>query len=281
MTPDLLARQLIDLAISEDVGAGDFSSIAAIPETARNKAVLLVKESCVLAGVEVACKVFATIDPELSITIERSDGAFCDPDDKALVVEGNARKILQAERLVLNFMQRMSGIATLTRKYVEAVSHTQTRILDTRKTTPGMRYFEKMAVRIGGGHNHRMGLYDMIMLKDNHIDYAGGIAHTIESCRNFQKSQGLSLPVEVEARNLPEVAQILAAGPVDRIMFDNFDLEDTKKGVQMVAGMAETESSGGITLETIASYAECGVDFISVGALTHHIRSVDLSLKAF
>jgi nicotinate-nucleotide pyrophosphorylase (carboxylating) len=275
------ARALIQLAIAEDIGDGDFSARSAVPSEAENRAALFVKEACILAGIDVAQWIFETIDPNLTLEILMRDGETAKTGDIAFRISGRVHSILQAERLVLNFMQRMSGIATKTAQYVDAIAHTDTKILDTRKTTPGMRYFEKWAVRIGGGHNHRMGLYDMIMLKDNHIDYAGGIAHGIAKCKEYMKLHNLKLPIEVEARNLIEVKEILEAGPVDRIMFDNFSPDDTKLGVSIVGRQAETESSGGITLKSIASYAECGVDYISVGALTHHIQSVDLSLKAY
>jgi nicotinate-nucleotide pyrophosphorylase (carboxylating) len=277
---DEISQALIGMAIAEDLGGGDHSSLAVISEEASASAVLWIKEDCVLAGVDVALSVFNSIDSTLSIEVFKKDGNRCKSGDKAFVVSGATRSILQAERLVLNFMQRMSGIATNTRQYCDKIAHTKAVVLDTRKTTPGLRVFEKAAVAIGGGSNHRFGLYDMVMLKDNHIDYAGGIVAAIQKTTEYLWRNSLTLKVEVEARDLTEVAEILECEGVHRIMFDNFSIPDTMKAVEMVAGKLETESSGGIALDNIAEYAECGVDFISVGALTHHIRSVDLSLKA-
>jgi len=278
---DSLLRNFIRTSISEDLGDGDHTSLACIPANAKGKARLLVKEKGIIAGVRVAAEVFRFIDGELEVNRILSDGAEIVPGDIAFTVSGKQQSILKAERLVLNIMQRMSGIATSTKKYVDRLEGLKTRILDTRKTTPGFRFLEKEAVRIGGGENHRMGLYDMIMLKDNHIDYAGGIEKAIIEVNDYLKSINKDLKIEIEARNLDDVRKILGIGKVDRIMLDNFNTEDTREAVKMIAGKYETESSGGITLETIRSYAECGVDYISVGALTHHIHSLDLSLKAF
>ncbi len=242
---------------------------------------LIIKEKGVLAGIRAAVEIFSVADKDLKTDILINDGEEVNPGDIAFLVSGHQQSILKAERLTLNVMQRMSGIATSTREYAEKLKGLKTKILDTRKTTPGFRYLEKEAVRIGGGMNHRMGLYDMIMLKDNHIDYAGGIERAILSTRDYLRKNKLNLKVEIEARNLKDVREILSVGLVDRIMLDNFNVQDTMTAVGEIAGSCETESSGGITLSTIRSYAECGVDFISVGALTHHIKSLDMSLKAF
>ena len=270
----------IDNALREDIGDGDHTSAACIPQDARGKARLLVKEEGVLAGTGIATLVFQRLDPDVSVTIILQDGTWIRPGDVAFIVEGQILAILQAERTVLNIMQRMSGIATATRRYADKLKGLKTRVLDTRKTTPGMRMLEKEAVHIGGGVNHRMGLYDMILIKDNHIDFAGGIREAIERSRRYLKDTGRNLKIEVEARSLEDVRLILATGGVDRIMLDNFLPADTRKAVEMIGHTIETESSGGITLETIRDYAECGVDYISVGALTHHIDSLDLSLDA-
>ncbi|MBP1668189.1 MAG: nicotinate-nucleotide pyrophosphorylase [Bacteroidetes bacterium] len=270
----------IDNALREDIGDGDHTSAACIPRDAHGKARLLVKEEGVLAGTSVAPLVFHALDPDASVSMVLPDGTWIRPGDVAFFVEGQILALLQAERTVLNIMQRMSGIATATRRYADKLKGLQTRILDTRKTTPGMRMLEKEAVRIGGGVNHRMGLYDMILIKDNHIDFAGGIREAIERSHRYLKDTGRNLKIEVEARSLEDVRMILATGGVDRIMLDNFSPADTRKAVEIIGHTIETESSGGITLETIREYAECGVDFISVGALTHHIQSLDLSLDA-
>jgi nicotinate-nucleotide pyrophosphorylase (carboxylating) len=275
-----ILRDFILKSIEEDVGEGDHSSLACIPLNASGKAKLLVKEAGILAGVRIAQNVFAVIDNNLIIEILIPDGSIVVPGDIAFYVSGKKQSILKAERLVLNIMQRMSGIATSTREYVNQIKGLKTKILDTRKTTPGMRFLEKEAVMIGGGENHRMGLYDMIMLKDNHIDYAGGIKSAIGRTKEYLKQKNKNLKIEIEARNVNDVKDILAAGAVDRIMLDNFSIEDTKTAVKIIGGCCETESSGGINLNTVRSYAECGVDYISVGALTHHIRSLDMSLKA-
>lgn len=270
----------IKLWLAEDIGNGDHSSLACIPPEAKGKAMLLVKEEGIIAGLRVAAVLFETVDKDLRADFRIEDGSAVKPGDIAFYLSGSQQSVLKSERLVLNIMQRMSGIATSTRRYVNRLAGLKTRILDTRKTTPGFRAIEKEAVRIGGGVNHRMGLYDMIMLKDNHIDYAGGIEKAIRATRNYLDSKGLDLKVEIEARTIPDVEIILKTGGIDRIMLDNFSVEDTRKAVKIIAGKVETESSGGITLDTIRDYAECGVDFISAGALTHHVRSLDMSLKA-
>jgi nicotinate-nucleotide pyrophosphorylase (carboxylating) len=268
-------------ALAEDTGDGDHSSLASIPDSAIGRARLIVKEHGIISGLRVAREVFSIADPTLQTEILLLDGDRVKYGDIALTVTGKAQSILRAERLVLNIMQRMSGIATATSLYTEKVSGTRAKITDTRKTTPGMRALEKEAVRTGGGVNHRMGLYDMIMLKDNHIDYAGGIASAIRGTKDYLREKRLDLRIEVEARNLKEVREILEAGAVDRIMLDNFSIADTKVAVALIAGRTETESSGGITLENVRDYALCGVDYISIGALTHHIKSLDMSLKAY
>lgn len=273
--------ELIKLAITEDAGDGDHTSLSCIPDNVNGQARLLIKDHGIVAGINVAQMVFHQIDPELELELLLKDGAKVKNGDVAFVVSGKVLSILQSERLVLNFMQRMSGIATTTNKYVRKLEGLKTRILDTRKTTPGLRVFEKAAVKTGGGENHRMGLYDMIMLKDNHIDFAGGIREAINSTHAYLKSVGKDLSIEIEARNLDEIREILKTGGINRIMLDNFTLNDTRKAVELINGKFETESSGGITLETVLDYAECGVDFISVGALTHQIHSLDMSLKAF
>jgi nicotinate-nucleotide pyrophosphorylase (carboxylating) len=270
----------IQLAINEDVGLGDHSALASIPSDAESSAQLIIKDNGVLSGIEVAKAVFNLVDPNLRIQQFLNDGVEISKGDIAFKVNGNAQSILKAERLALNYMQRMSGIATTTKVYVNKIEGLNSKILDTRKTTPGMRVFEKMAVVHGGGVNHRFGLYDMIMLKDNHIDYAGGINKAMNATASYLADNNLNIKVEVEARDLSEVEQILRNGKADRIMFDNFSFEDTRKGVELVNNLMETESSGGITLDTIREYADCGVDYISVGALTHQIQSLDMSLKA-
>ena len=276
-----ILRDFISGCLSEDIGDGDHSSLACIPDDATGRARLLVKEEGLLSGCTVAGEVFRIIDPDIKFEPFLSDGARISPGDIVFHVYGRIQSILKSERLVLNIMQRMSGIATTTRKYAEKISDLKTKVLDTRKTTPGMRFLEKEAVRTGGGMNHRMGLYDMIMLKDNHIDYAGGIENAILRTREYLARTKKDLRVEIEARSLGDIRKILETGGVDRIMLDNFNLTDTREAVKMIGGRYETESSGGITLETIRAFAECGVDFISAGALTHHIKSLDLSLKAF
>ena len=275
-----ILREFILKSIEEDLGDGDHTSLACIPSDATGRARLLIKEEGILAGTRVAREIFRTIDRETDFELVVSDGSYVSRGDIAFYVSGRQQSILKSERLVLNMMQRMSGIATSTRQYTDQMKGLKTRILDTRKTTPGMRFLEKEAVRIGGGFNHRMGLYDMIMLKDNHIDYAGGIEEAIRKSVIYLKSNNLELKVEIEARSLDDVKRIIAEGGVDRIMLDNFNISDTAAAVKMIDSRFETESSGGITLETVRAYAECGVDYISVGALTHHIRSLDMSLKA-
>jgi nicotinate-nucleotide pyrophosphorylase (carboxylating) len=275
-----MLREFILRSLAEDLGDGDHSSLACIPPEASGKAKLLLKQKGVLAGVRIAGEIFATVDKDLKTDILLEDGTTVRPGDIAFYVSGNVRSILKSERLVLNIMQRMSGIATSTHEYADQLKGLKTRILDTRKTSPGLRFLEKEAVRIGGGMNHRMGLFDMIMLKDNHIDYAGGIEKAIIRTREYLINNNQKLKVEIEARNLDDVKTILSTGGIDRIMLDNFSIQDTLAAVAIIDSKYETESSGGITLSTIRSYAECGVDFISVGALTHHIKSLDMSLKA-
>lgn len=275
-----LEDRLIDLAFAEDIGDGDHTTLCCIPETAMGKSHLLIKEDGILAGVEVAKRVFARFDPEMKVEVLIGDGAHVRKGDIAMVVSGKVRSLLQTERLMLNIMQRMSGIATMTNKYVERLKGTNTHVLDTRKTTPGLRMLEKQAVKIGGGMNHRIGLFDMILLKDNHIDFAGGIANAINRCHEYLRENGLDLKIEIEVRNFDEIRQAMECGGINRIMLDNFSVADTRKAVEMVAGRFETESSGGITFDTIRDYAECGVDFISVGALTHSVKGLDMSFKA-
>lgn len=275
-----LEDRLIDLAFAEDIGDGDHTTLCCIPDTAMGKSHLLIKEDGILAGVEVAKHVFARFDPTMQVEVLIGDGAHVKKGDIAMVVTGKVRSLLQTERLMLNIMQRMSGIATMTAKYVERLKGTKTHVLDTRKTTPGMRMLEKQAVKIGGGMNHRIGLFDMILLKDNHVDFAGGIANAINRCHEYLKEKGLELKIEIEVRNFDELKQAMDCGGINRIMLDNFSVENTKKAVEMVAGKYETESSGGITFDTIRDYAECGVDFISVGALTHSVKGLDMSFKA-
>lgn len=277
---DELEDRLIDLAFAEDIGDGDHTTLCCIPEEAVSQSHLLIKENGILAGVEVAKKVFSRFDPTLRVDVFLNDGASVKKGDIAMVVSGKIRSLLQTERLMLNIMQRMSGIATMTNKYVELLKGTKTRVLDTRKTTPGMRMLEKQAVRIGGGVNHRIGLFDMILLKDNHVDFAGGINSAIDRCHAYLREKSLDLKIEIEVRNFDELKQVLDCGGVDRIMLDNFSVDDTKKAVEMIDGKYEIESSGGITFETIRRYAECGVDFISVGALTHSVKGLDMSFKA-
>ncbi len=271
---------LIDRALHEDLGDGDHTSLACIPPSTTSRAQLLVKESGVIAGLKVAEQIFEKVDPDLIIERNLSDGDHVKPGDVAFIVSGSARSILSAERLVLNCMQRMSGIATYTSFLCSLIEGTSARLLDTRKTTPGLRVLEKMAVKIGGGHNHRHGLYDMIMIKDNHIDFAGGVENAINRAQEYLANTDRSLKIEIESRSLDELNQILAVGKVHRIMLDNFSFEDLKAAVKLIGDRFETEASGGITESTIREYAECGVDFISVGALTHSVKSLDLSLKA-
>lgn len=279
-TVEELEDKLIDLAFAEDIGDGDHTTLCCIPEDAMGKSHLLIKEDGILAGVEVAKKVFDRFDNTMKVEVLIGDGAEVKKGDIAMVVTGKVRSLLQTERLMLNIMQRMSGIATMTHKYVEKLKGTKTHVLDTRKTTPGMRMLEKQAVKIGGGMNHRIGLFDMILLKDNHVDFAGGITNAIDRCHAYLKEKDLDLKIELEVRNFDELNQVLTHGGVNRIMLDNFSVADTKKAVELIGGRYETESSGGITFDTIRDYAECGVDFISVGALTHSVKGLDMSFKA-
>ena len=274
-------RDLIRLALREDVGDGDHSSLSCVPETATKRARLLVKQAGILAGVEVALVVFEEVDPALKVEVKISDGARIEVGDIVLTVEGSARSILQAERLMLNIMQRMSGIATHTRRMTDIIADLPVKLLDTRKTTPNFRLFEKMATRIGGAHNHRMGLYDMIMLKDNHIDYAGGIQAALVRAREYLDKTGRDLKIEIETRNLGEVDEVLRVGGADIIMLDNFSLEDMREAVEKIGARLETEASGNIDETTLRAVAETGVNSISSGALTHRVKSLDLSLKAY
>ena len=272
--------ELIELCIKEDIGDGDHTSLACIPADEHGRMRLLCKQEGVIAGIEIAQIVLHRLDPEMRFEQVLRDGDRVKPGDVAFYVSGRLRSLLQAERILLNIMQRMSGVATQTAFYVKHLEGLHTRILDTRKTTPGMRVLDKMAVKLGGGENHRMGLFDMILLKDNHIDFAGGVRLAVERAKEYLRERGKQIPIECEVRTLEDIDEVFAAGGVDRIMFDNFTPEMTREAVTKVAGRCETESSGGITLETMRAYAECGVDFISVGALTHQIRSLDMSLKA-
>ena len=274
-----LTDRLIDLSFAEDIGDGDHTTLCCIPEDAMGKSRLLIKEDGILAGVEVAKEVFHRFDPTMQVEVLMGDGSRVKKGDVAMVVTGKVRSLLQTERLMLNIMQRMSGIATMTNRYVERLEGTRTRVLDTRKTTPGMRMLEKEAVKIGGGMNHRIGLFDMILLKDNHIDFCGGVHNAISRAKAYCKAKGKDLKIECEVRNWKELDEALAEG-CDRIMFDNFTPEDTEKAVRIVAGRAETESSGGITFDTMIPYAKAGVDFISFGALTHSVKGLDMSFKA-
>lgn len=275
-----LIDRLIDLAFAEDIGDGDHTTLACIPPEAMGKSKLLIKEKGILAGVEIAKEIFRRFDPELKVEVYINDGAEVQSGDVAMLVSGKVQSLLQTERLMLNVMQRMSGIATMTRKYVHQLEGTHTRVLDTRKTTPGMRMLEKEAVKIGGGCNHRIGLFDMILLKDNHIDFAGGIDKAINLTHRYLEEKGKKLKIEIEVRNFDELNQVLAIGGIDRIMLDNFTPADTQKAVELIGGRYETESSGGITFDTLYTYAKCGVDFISVGALTHSVKGLDMSFKA-
>ena len=275
-----LEDRLIDLAFAEDIGDGDHTTLCCIPEDAMGKSQLLIKEDGILAGVEVAKRVFSRFDPTMKVEVLLQDGAPVKKGDIAMIVTGKTRSLLQTERLMLNIMQRMSGIATTTHRYVERLKGTNAHVLDTRKTTPGLRMLEKQAVKIGGGMNHRIGLFDMILLKDNHVDFAGGIENAIERCHKYLNEKGLDLKIEIEVRNFDELQQVLKHGGVHRIMLDNFSVNDTKKAVELIGGKYETESSGGITIDTLRDYAEAGVDFISVGALTHSVKGLDMSFKA-
>ncbi len=277
---DELEDKLIDLAFAEDIGDGDHTTLCCIPEEALGKSLLLIKENGILAGVEVAKNIFYRFDPTLQVQVFINDGSKVKAGDIAMEVSGKIRSLLQTERLMLNVMQRMSCIATMKNRYVEKLKCTKTHIFDTRKTTPGMRMLEKQAVRIGGGMNHRIGLFDMILLKDNHIDFAGGIVNAIDRCHRYLKERNLNLKIEIEVRSFEELNQVLERGGIHRIMLDNFSVADTKKAVDKISGRYEIESSGGITYDTIRDYAEQGVDFISVGALTHSVKGLDMSFKA-
>ena len=279
-TKDQLIDELLDLAFAEDLGDGDHTTLSTIPSDAIGKSQLIIKEDGVLAGVDIARKVLAKVDPEIKMTVSINDGEKVKKGDIAFVAEGSVRSLLIAERTMLNIMQRMSGVATMTRIYQDELEGLHTRVLDTRKTTPGMRMLEKDAVRIGGGTNHRIGLFDMILIKDNHIDFAGGIEKAISRAQEYCKSNNKDLKIEVEVRSLEDIRKVLAHGGVDRIMFDNFTPELTREAVKLVNGRFETESSGGITLQNLRQYGEAGVDFISVGALTQSVKGLDMSFKA-
>lgn len=278
-TKDQLIDDLLRLAFAEDVGDGDHTTLSTIPADAQGCQLLIVKEDGILAGVDIARKVFERFDPALRMTVFISDGTRVKRGDIAFKVEGPVRSLLQTERIMLNIMQRMSGIATTTDKYQQHLAGLKTKVLDTRKTTPGMRMLEKEAVKIGGGMNHRIGLFDMILIKDNHVDFAGGIPNAVARARKYLKDTGKDLKIEVEVRNTEEILQALEA-EADRIMLDNFTPEQTREAVKLINGRAEVESSGGITIETLREYGECGVDFISVGALTHSVKGLDMSFKA-
>lgn len=270
----------IQNALAEDVGNGDHTSLSTIPEGQQGKAKLLIKEKGIIAGIDVALEIFKAVDSNLVVEILIKDGQSVNYGDIAFFVTGSVHSILKAERLVLNTMQRMSGIATKTNSIVKILERTNTKVLDTRKTTPGLRYLEKLSVKIGGGVNHRFGLYDMILIKDNHVDYAGGIKNAITSAQNYLKSNNIHIPVEIEVRNLTELMQVLEKGSVDRILLDNFDFPTLKKAVELINGAFVTEASGGITEDNVLEYAQCGVDYVSMGALTHSVKSLDMSLKA-
>lgn len=278
MREDLIP--FLQRAFAEDIGDGDHTTLSSIPADAMGKSRLIIKEAGVVAGVEVAKEVFNFFDPELKVEVFIQDGSEVKPGDIVFEVEGKIHSLLQTERLMLNIMQRMSGVATTTRKYVKELEGTSTRVLDTRKTTPGMRLLEKEAVKLGGGVNHRIGLYDMILLKDNHVDFAGGIENAIKRANDYLKEKGKDLKIEIEVRNFDELERVLKHGGVHRIMLDNFNIENTKEAVKRINGKYETESSGGITFSNLRQYAECGVDYISVGALTHSVKSLDISFKA-
>ena len=279
-TKDELIDDLLTLAFAEDVGDGDHTTLSTIPAEAMGRSRLLCKEEGIIAGIDVAEKVLHRIDPTIRMERFLKDGDLVKKGDVAFIAEGPVRSLLIAERTMLNIMQRMSGIATMTARYVKRLEGTNTHVLDTRKTTPGMRMLEKEAVKIGGGVNHRIGLFDMILLKDNHVDFCGGIAQALDRCAAYQKAKGLHLKVEIEVRSFDEIRQVMEHGGADRIMLDNFSVEDTRKAVEMIGHRFETESSGGITFDTLRDYAECGVDYISVGALTHSVKGLDMSFKA-
>ena len=271
---------MIPAWFAEDIGDGDHTTLSSIPANAVGKSQLIIKEEGVLCGVEVAREIFRAFDPELKMTVYMQDGASVAYGDIAFVVEGKIQSLLQTERLMLNIMQRLSGVATRTREYMKELEGTNTEVLDTRKTTPGLRMLEKYAVKMGGGENHRIGLFDMILLKDNHVDFAGGITQAISGAQKYLKEKGKNLKIEIEVRNFDELQQVLDFGGIDRIMLDNFSVADTRKAVEIIGNKYETESSGGITLTNLRQYAECGVDYISVGALTHSVKSLDMSFKA-
>lgn len=280
-TTDELIDDLLDLAFAEDLGDGDHTTLSTIPADAMGRSRLIIKEDGILAGVDIAEKVLHKVDPSIKMEVFIKDGAEVKKGDIAFTAEGPVRSLLIAERTMLNIMQRMSGVATMTRKYQDELKGLHTRVLDTRKTTPGMRILEKQGVKLGGGTNHRIGLFDMILIKDNHIDFAGGIEKAIQRAQDYCKANNKDLKIEVEVRSLDDIRRVLAHGGVDRIMFDNFTPELTKEAVALVDGKVETESSGGITLENLRAYGEAGVDFISVGALTHSVKGLDMSFKAF
>lgn len=280
-TKDELIDALLELAFAEDIGDGDHTTLSTIPADAQGRSKLLIKEKGILAGVEVAEKILHKVDPNIKIAIMLKDGAEVNPGDVAFTAEGAVRSLLVAERTMLNVMQRMSGVATMTRKYQDQLKGLHTKVLDTRKTTPGMRILEKEAVKIGGGMNHRIGLFDMILIKDNHEDFAGGLENAVHRAQEYCRENGKDLKIEVECRSLDDIRKTLEIGGVDRIMFDNFTPELTKEAVALVNGKVETESSGGITFDTLRAYGETGVDFISVGALTHSVKGLDMSFKAF
>ena len=280
-TKEELTDLILDLAFKEDIGDGDHTTLSTIPADAMGRSRLIIKENGILAGVEIAEKVLHKVDPSIKMEVFIKDGADVKKGDIAFTAEGPVRSLLVAERTMLNIMQRMSGVATMTRRYQDALKGLHTRVLDTRKTTPGMRMLEKEAVKIGGGTNHRIGLFDMILIKDNHIDFAGGIEKAISRAVEYCRENGKDLKIEVEVRSLDDIRRVLEHGGVDRIMFDNFTPEQTKEAVALVDGKVETESSGGITLENLREYGEAGVDFISVGALTHSVKGLDMSFKAF
>lgn len=281
-TKEELIDALLDLAFAEDIGDGDHTTLSTIPAEAMGRSRLLIKEKGILAGVEIAGKILHKVDPEIKINVLITDGAEVNPGDVAFTAEGSVRSLLMAERTMLNVMQRMSGVATMTRKYQDQLKGLHTKVLDTRKTTPGMRILEKEAVKIGGGMNHRMGLFDMILIKDNHEDFAGGLENAVKRAKEYCKANGKDdLKIEVECRSLDDIRRTLEIGGIDRIMFDNFTPEATKEAVALVGGRVETESSGGITFDTLRAYGETGVDFISVGALTHSVKGLDMSFKAF
>lgn len=275
-----ILEPFIRQALAEDVGDGDHTSLATIPEGQKGKAKLLVKDTGILAGISVALEIFNTVDPNLEIEVLISDGQAVKPGDIAFYVIGSVHSILKAERLVLNTMQRMSGIATITAHIVSLLEDTGTKVLDTRKTTPGLRYIEKLAVKTGGGVNHRFGLYDMILIKDNHVDYAGGIAKAINAAKSYLSSKQLNIQIEIEVRNLTELNEVINSGGIDRILLDNFTFDKLKEAVALINGRFITEASGGITEDNVLEYALCGVDYVSMGALTHSVKSLDMSLKA-